>query len=349
MCIRDSVGPGHRWYEMTVDLARRLSDALDREFLLSGVPVHVEASIGIARFPHDGRDATALLRCADSAMYAAKDLSTELELFDGERDHHSPTRLKRLGELRQALTRGELVLHYQPKLRLGDGDVTGVEALVRWNHPTRGQIEPSAFIPLAEETGQIPTIGLWVLRTALHEVGTLECAPDELMVSVNVSTRQLEQETFADQIAQVLVETEFPAGMLTLEITESALMRDPETLLRQLELVKRLGVTIAVDDFGTGYSSLAYLARLPIDLVKIDRSFISGVASTNRDSRIAQMIMGIGSSLSLRTVAEGVEQQRQLDALESLGCEFAQGYLFSPAVPIDRLCELVAEGIPVRA
>jgi EAL domain-containing protein (putative c-di-GMP-specific phosphodiesterase class I) len=169
------------------------------------------------------------------------------------------------------------------------------------------------------------------------------------MVSVNVSTRQLEQETFADQIAQVLAEADFRPESLTLEITESALMRDPETLLRQLELIKRLGVTIAIDDFGTGYSSLAYLARLPIDLVKIDRSFISGVASPSRDSRIAQMIMGIGASLSLRTVAEGVEQQRQLDALVVLGCELAQGYLFSPAVPIDRLCALVSDGLPAQA
>ena len=148
-------------------VARRLSDALDRKFLLSGVPVHVEASIGIARFPHDGRDATALLRCADSAMYAAKDLSTELELFDGERDHHSPTRLKRLGELRQALTRGELVLHYQPKLRLGTGDVVGVEALVRWLHPDQGLLPPGEFVPLAEQTGLIKPLTSFVLREAL--------------------------------------------------------------------------------------------------------------------------------------------------------------------------------------
>ena len=331
-------------------LAARLVDVISRPTVVEGRELVVQASMGIAYADRSDDTAASLLRDADVAMYTAKDRGRAgYVIFDPAMTQRVTDRLGLVADLHRAIERGELWIAYQPIIELAERHISGVEALVRWNHPTRGQIEPSAFIPLAEETGQIPTIGLWVLRTALHEVGTLECAPDELMVSVNVSTRQLEQETFADQIAQVLVETEFPAGMLTLEITESALMRDPETLLRQLELVKRLGVTIAVDDFGTGYSSLAYLARLPIDLVKIDRSFISGVASTNRDSRIAQMIMGIGSSLSLRTVAEGVEQQRQLDALESLGCEFAQGYLFSPAVPIDRLCELVAEGIPVRA
>ena len=164
---------GRNGAEAGLEIARRLSDALDREFLLSGVPVHVEASIGIARFPHDGRDATALLRCADSAMYAAKDLSTELELFDGDRDHHSPTRLKRLGELRQALTRGELVLHYQPKLRLGTGDVVGVEALVRWLHPEQGLLPPGEFVPLAEQTGLIKPLTSFVLRESLEQLARL--------------------------------------------------------------------------------------------------------------------------------------------------------------------------------
>lgn len=331
-------------------LAARLVDVISRPTVVEGRELVVQASMGIAYADRSDDTAASLLRDADVAMYTAKDRGRAgYVIFDPSMTQRVTDRLGLVADLHRAIDRGELWIAYQPIVALEERSIRGVEALVRWNHPTRGQIEPSAFIPLAEETGQINAIGLWVLRTALTEIGSVSCPASELMVSVNVSTRQLEQETFADQIAQVLDETHFPSEMLTLEITESALMRDPETLLRQLELVKRLGVTIAVDDFGTGYSSLAYLARLPIDVVKIDRSFISGVASTSRDSRIAQMIMGIGASLSLRTVAEGVEQQRQLDALMVLGCEFAQGYLFSPAVPIAKLCSLVSEGLPARA
>jgi diguanylate cyclase (GGDEF)-like protein/PAS domain S-box-containing protein len=331
-------------------LAARLVGVISRPTVVEGHELVVQASMGIAYADRSDDTAASLLRDADVAMYTAKDRGRAgYVIFDPSMTQRVTDRLGLVADLHRAIERDELWIAYQPIVAIEGRTIRGVEALVRWKHPTRGQIEPNAFIPLAEETGQINTIGLWVLRTALREISSVACAASELMVSVNVSTRQLEQETFADQIAQVLAEADFRPESLTLEITESALMRDPETLLRQLELIKRLGVTIAIDDFGTGYSSLAYLARLPIDLVKIDRSFISGVASPSRDSRIAQMIMGIGASLSLRTVAEGVEQQRQLDALVVLGCELAQGYLFSPAVPIDRLCALVSDGLPAQA
>ncbi len=203
---------GRNGAEAGLEIARRLSDALDREFILSGVPVHVEASIGIARFPHDGRDATALLRCADSAMYAAKDLSTELELFDGDRDHHSPTRLKRLGELRQALTRGELVLHYQPKLRLGTGSVVGVEALVRWLHPDQGLLPPGEFVPLAEQTGLIKPLTSFVLRESLEQLAAWHRAGHDLTIAVNVSERSLLDPEFPAEVARVLRAHRHPGG-----------------------------------------------------------------------------------------------------------------------------------------
>ena len=246
--------------EAGLEIARRLSRALEREFVLSGVPVHVEASIGIARYPLDGRDATALLRCADSAMYAAKDLSTELELFDDERDHHSPTRLKRLGELRQALHRDELVLHYQPKLQLGTGEIIGAEALVRWQHPEHGLLPPGEFVPLAEQTGLIKPLTSFVLRTALAQTRAWHEAGHDLSIAVNVSERSLLDPNFIIEVDALLADSGVPPHMLEIEITEGTIMADPARAAVVLRGLDALGVTLSLDDFGTGYSSLGRLA-----------------------------------------------------------------------------------------
>jgi diguanylate cyclase (GGDEF)-like protein/PAS domain S-box-containing protein len=324
---------GRNGAEAGLEIARRLSDALDREFLLSGVPVHVEASIGIARFPHDGRDATALLRCADSAMYAAKDLSTELELFDGDRDHHSPTRLKRLGELRQALTRDELVLHYQPKLRLGTGNVVGVEALVRWLHPDQGLLPPGEFVPLAEQTGLIKPLTSFVLRTSLEQLAVWRRAGHDLTIAVNVSERSLLDPEFPAEVAHVLRGTGIPSDRLELEITEGTIMADPERAAGVLRRLDALGVSLSLDDFGTGYSSLSRLRELPIDEIKIDRSFAARIEADERDVAIMRSTIELGHNLGCSVVAEGLETAEALDCVAALGCDTGQG--FHIARPLD--------------
>ncbi len=336
---------GRNGAEAGLEIARRLSDALDREFVLSGVPVHVEASIGIARFPHDGRDATSLLRCADSAMYAAKDLSTELELFDGDRDNHSPTRLKRLGELRQALTRGELVLHYQPKLRLGTGSVVGVEALVRWLHPEQGLLPPGEFVPLAEQTGLIKPLTSFMLRESLEQLATWRRAGHDLTIAVNVSERSLLDPQFPAEVARALRGTGIPAERLELEITEGTIMADPERAAGVLRRLDALGVSLSLDDFGTGYSSLSRLRELPIDEIKIDRSFAARIEADERDVAIMRSAIELGHNLGCSVVAEGLETAEALDCVTALGCDTGQG--FHIARPLDAVS--LTEWLTARA
>jgi diguanylate cyclase len=319
--------------EAGLELARRLNLALNREFLLSGVPVHVEASIGIARYPQDGRDATALLRCADAAMYAAKALSSELELFDGERDDHSPTRLKRLGELRQALDREELVLHYQPKLRLGTGRIVGLEALVRWMHPEQGLLPPGEFVPLAEQTGLIKPLTSFVLRSALHQLAAWRQAGHELSIAVNVSERSLLDPEFPTEVAELLEATGVPPARLELEITEGTIMADPERAAAVLRRLDELGVALSLDDFGTGYSSLSRLRELPISEIKIDRSFAARIETDERDVAIMRSTIELGHNLGCSVVAEGLETAAALDRVAALGCDTGQG--FHIARPLD--------------
>jgi EAL domain-containing protein (putative c-di-GMP-specific phosphodiesterase class I) len=295
--------------------------------------VHVEASIGIARYPVDGPDATSLLRCADSAMYAAKDLSTELELFDGKRDHHSPTRLKRLGELRQALDRDELVLHYQPKLQLDSGTIPGVEALVRWLHPEHGLLGPGEFVPLAEQTGLIKPLTSFVLRSALTQVRAWQDDGHDLSIAVNISERSLLDSEFPDEVQAVLAQAGVPAARLELEITEGTIMADPVRAAAILRRLDELGVLLSLDDFGTGYSSLSRLRELPISEIKIDRSFAAHIETDERDMAIMRSTIELGHNLGCSVVAEGLETAEALQRVTSLGCDTGQG--FHIARPLD--------------
>jgi diguanylate cyclase len=324
---------GRRGAEAGLEIARRLSGALSQEFILSGVPVHVEASIGIARYPVDGGDATALLRCADSAMYAAKDLSTELEVFDGKRDHHSPTRLKRLGELRQALDRDELLLHYQPKLTLGSGAIAGVEALVRWMHPEQGLLLPGEFVPLAEQTGLIKPLTSFVLRSALRQVSAWRREGHDLSVAVNVSERSLLDPDFPDEVACLLSAAGVAPARLELEITEGTIMADPVRAAAVLRHLDALGVSLSLDDFGTGYSSLSRLRELPISEIKIDRSFAARIETDERDVAIMRSTIELGHNLGCSVVAEGLETEQALERVTTLGCDTGQG--FHIARPLD--------------
>jgi diguanylate cyclase (GGDEF)-like protein len=319
-------------------LARRLVDAISQPMMIEGRELEMQASVGIAIVDSFDHSAASLIRDADVAMYVAKDSGRAgYVVFDDSMSARASERLGLIADLRKAVERGQISLNYQSIISLESGRVNGLEALLRWDHPTRGWVSPARFIELAEETGQIQTLGAWVFNTALDEMTRLDASlggDHEIHIAINVSMRQLEQANFAEFVAQALERTGFAAERVMIEITETALMRDPETMLRQLQLLKRLGVTIAIDDFGTGYSSLSYLAHLPIDIVKIDRSFVEGIGQSQRDTRIANMIMRIGDSLELDTVAEGVESYDQLAALQHIGCAMAQGFLFGKPAPM---------------
>jgi len=326
-----------------LEIARRLSIALCQEFILSGVPVHVEASIGLARYPFDGTDATTLLRCADAAMYAAKELSTELELFDNKRDQYSPTRLKRLGELRQALDRDELVLHYQPKLLLEKGTIPGVEALVRWEHPELGLLGPGEFVPLAEQTGLIKPLTTYVLRTALQQVSAWQTDGHDLSIAVNISERSLLDPDFPDEVTSMLLDAGVPPHQLELEITEGTIMADPVRAAAVLRRLDDLGVVLSLDDFGTGYSSLSRLRELPISEIKIDRSFSARIESDERDVAIMRSTIELGHNLGCSVVAEGLETAAALQRVTSLGCDTGQGFHIARPLDAGAISEWLAE------
>ncbi len=311
------------------ELARRIIAALEQPFLLEGHRLDVQASVGIAVYPDHGADADTLLRRADIAMYAAKQSNTGSAVYAFEHDNNSADRIALAGELRDSLSRDELVLHYQPQIEYGSGRVTGVEALVRWKHAGLGLIPPDGFIPLAEQTGLIRPLGTWVLNEALRQVSLWQHMGLEIPVAVNLSMRNLHDPELPETIQRLLARWKVPADRLRLEITESSLMADPPRALAILNRVRAAGVHFAIDDFGTGYSSLAYLKRLPVDEIKIDKSFVQQMAGDDNDAAIVRSTIGLGHDLGLNVVAEGVEDRAAWDMLGRLGCDSAQGYYVS--------------------
>ena len=309
----------------------------------NGRSVWVTASIGVAVAQQE--TAEDLLRHADFALYRAKEEGKNRSvMFESDLQTRFQDRFTLEMDLGDALDGEELFLLYQPIFDLRTERATGVEALVRWRHPTRGVVPPVAFIPLAEETGLITRIGRWVLRTACEQVVAWRGIGLDLDVSVNVSARQLDQRAFVQEVADVLADTGLEPGRLTLEITESTLMGDPDAATDRLKELKDLGVKIAIDDFGTGYSSLAYLSRFPIDSLKIDRSFVAGMASSTETQALIGMLINLGKTLGLRTIGEGVEEQDQLRHLQDEQCDSAQGYLFARPLDPDAISQLLAEG-----
>jgi EAL domain-containing protein (putative c-di-GMP-specific phosphodiesterase class I) len=266
-------------------------------------------------------------------MHQAKTAGPGWALSDQTEQARATQYLDTESSLRQAIEGGELRVHYQPLFDIVTGRLTGAEALVRWQHPTRGLVPPMEFIPVAEETGQINDIGVFVLNEACAEAARWVSYDQPLTVSVNVAVGQLHDRGFVDSVRQALAAADLPASRLCLEVTESAMMRASGTETSAIEALRRMGVRLAIDDFGTGYSSLSYLHELPVDELKIDRSFISRIAPGNRDATLVEAIMGMAHALGLDVVAEGVETAEQLEFLADLGCQQAQGYLFSPAVP----------------
>jgi diguanylate cyclase (GGDEF)-like protein len=318
-------------------VAQRISMALDAPFALDEVSVHVDASIGIALYPEHGADAADLLRHADVAMYQAKRGRTGWASYDAERDVHSRARLALVEELRAALQRDELVLVYQPKASLRSGEVNGVEALVRWQHPTRGLLGPAEFVAVAEQAGLMRPLTTRVIDVAVAQAARWRTAGLSLTVAVNVSATDLVDTRFPDDVEQRLAHHDLPADALQLEVTEDTVMSDPERALDVLARLGEIGVGLALDDYGTGYSSLAYIKRLPVRELKIDRSFVSNMDTDDQDATIVRSTIELARNLGLRVVAEGVETQASWNALAAMGAHYAQGYLLTRPLPAAEL------------
>jgi len=309
-------------------IPRDLLALLDRPVVVEGQRLNVAASIGVVQYPADGHDADSLLRRADVAMYVAKRSHSGFANYDAEQDQHTPERLGLVGELRQAIEQNDLTLLYQPQVAVDTHEVTGVEALVRWSHPRRGMIPPTEFIAMAEHTGLIESLTRCVLRGAILQCRTWLDKDLHLPVSVNISATDL-RDGFAQVVEELLDAHGVTAECLRLEITEGAMMIDRERARRVLQALRTLGVRISVDDYGTGYSSLAYIGHLPIDELKIDRSFIAGLRSSATNAAIVRSTIALGHDLGMGVVAEGVEAQPTWDVVAALGCDTVQGYLVS--------------------
>jgi diguanylate cyclase (GGDEF)-like protein len=321
--------------------AEKICRAIAAPFDIDGHDVTVSASIGIALFPRDGEDGSALVRRADTAMYRAKKKNCGFQFYEDGMEASVSEHLRLEAALRHAIERDELTVFYQPIADAAGGKVVGMEALVRWRHPTRGLVPPDEFIPIAEETGLIIPIGEWVLRAACLQARQWVDSGRDLHVAVNLSGVQLQQAHFPDTLRQALAETGLDAGRLTLEITESMLMEHVEETLATLNVLKTIGVGLAIDDFGTGYSSLAYLKRFPVGVLKIDRSFTRDMILNNDDASIVTGIIALAHNLRLRVIAEGVETVDQHALLTSFGCDFIQGYLLSEPLPADQFAQRV--------
>jgi diguanylate cyclase (GGDEF)-like protein len=315
------------------DVAHRVRDALTEPFQLEDVLLELEASIGLSLFPFHGDDVEQLLRCADVAMYLAKEQHTGIELYDPARDHNSTDRLGLLAALRRALDAGELDLHYQPKVALGDRGVVGVEALVRWHHPTRGYIPPDEFIPLAETSGLMHRLTDFVVDTALAQVASWRAEGLLVAVAVNVSARDLHGSELARTVSEALARHRVPASLLQLELTERTLMAEHTRVVDTLVALEALDVALSLDDFGTGYSSMFMLKRLPVSEIKVDRSFVSKLAEEGDDASIVRSIIDLAHALGLQAVAEGVETEEVWQELVGLGCDSAQGWFVSRPMP----------------
>jgi EAL domain-containing protein (putative c-di-GMP-specific phosphodiesterase class I) len=337
-----------------IQVADRVLEGLRQPFFISGRELHVRASIGIARMDGDVEGADQLLRNADLAMYRAKAAGQGgYERYDPEMHTELVQRVQLEADLRRALEAGELFLHYQPTFELGSGQIVGAEALARWRHPSRGLVPPTEFIPLAEASGLIRPLGAWVLGEACRQAAEWQRANSQrdkpFSLSVNLSGKQLQHVQVVEDVAQALRESGLPPDSLVLEMTESVLLDDNETVLDILRQLKALGARLAIDDFGTGYSSLSYLHRFPVDILKIDRSFVERLSHASDNAELARTIVRLGQSLQLVTVAEGVEDSAQFLALRRMGCDVGQGYYFGRPMESEEIGRLLREDLPAPA
>lgn len=312
----------------------RLRRVIELEASISGLPLSIEASVGFVVAPEDGTEVDELLQRADIAMYVAKAGHAGVVRYDESQNSYDAANLGLIVELRRAIAANELVLHYQPKTNLDDGRVEAIEALVRWEHPTLGLLPPGRFVPLAEQTDIIFDLTSWVLDRALEDLRSI---PVDIAVAVNVSARSLSRGDFADSVVAALEHHHIPAGRLIVEVTETALLTDPERAAAILRTLSQHGVRISIDDFGSGQTSLGYLSTLPVDELKIDRSFVSDMLDSPAHKAIVRSIVDLGHNLSLRVVGEGVETSSVLTSLRSVGCDEAQGYLLARPMALAKL------------
>ena len=307
-------------------VARKILAAMETPIIVEQQPIDVGTSIGIVHFPQHGEDADMLLRHADVSMYAAKRSKSGYAVYDTQLAEDRQDHITLLGELRRAIDQNELVLFYQPKFNFASNAVTGVEALIRWEHPTRGQVSPVDFIPFAEQTGNIKMITRWVIETAVKQCSVWEAEGRELKISINVSARDLLDKELVAFIGAAIAKHVVPARLLCLELTESALMEDPVRARETLQQLHALGVQLSMDDYGTGYSSLAYIKNLALDELKIDRAFVTDMNTDKQSAAIVRSTIELGHSLGMTVVAEGVETEHELSELKRFGCDYAQGY-----------------------
>ena len=329
--------------EEAARLAERVHAALEAPFALRGLPLEVATSIGVVAYPEHGEDVDTLLQRADVAMYVAKDAHAGTAVYDAELDTNDAARLALAGELRHAIEHEELVVHFKPKADLETGRIVGAEALVRWQHPKRGFIPPNEFVPIAERTGLIKPLSRYVLASAIRQCATWNTAGLELHVAVNLTIPDLLDLELPDGIAALLAETGVRAEQLELEITETTILADPFRVRLVLKRLNEMGLRLAIDDFGTGYSSLAYLKSLPVQTIKIDRSFVMDMCENRNDATIVRSTIELGRNLGLRVVAEGVESQEVWDALHAHGCSLAQGYFIGRPAAAEDLRGLLEE------
>lgn len=320
-----------------VEIADRIAAALETPFFLNGLPIEIEASIGSALYPDHGRDVETLVRRADAAMYLAKRDRSGHQVWSPAQGDSQPEQLALIGELRRALEQRELVLHYQPQARLEDGHIGSVEALVRWQHPTRGLVPPAEFVPLAQHTGLIRPLTLYVIEEALAQCGRWRDEGLDVAVAVNIAARNLIDPDFPHAVEALVARSGLDAQKLELELTESAVLTDPRQAADVLRRLERIGVRLAIDDFGTGYTSLAYLHQLPLHRIKIDRSFVGSMIENTDRAAIVTATIDLARALSIEVIAEGVESRRVWTRLRDLHCDYAQGFFLTRPRPADEI------------
>jgi EAL domain-containing protein (putative c-di-GMP-specific phosphodiesterase class I) len=313
--------------------------SLNLPFVCDGNELHITTSIGASIYPDHNTDVEGLIHNADMAMYRAKEEGrNSFQFYIPNMQEQSFQRLVMENHLRRALDNEELIAYYQPQVDLDSGKIVGLEVLLRWKHVTLGSVSPSKFIPLAEETGLIIAIGNWVLRhTCLQAIAWQNMGLAPIQIGVNLSIKQLQQKNFLASLQQIIEETNFDPHYLELEITEGIMMDNMQEMIQMLNQFRKMGIQLSVDDFGTGFCNLSYLKNLPLDTLKIDRSFIEYILHKDHDRAIVASLIGLSHSLNLKVIAEGVETQEQVDLLKSLGCDRIQGYFFHRALPAEEI------------
>ncbi len=328
--------------QQAVAAAEKIAEAIASPFQIEDQHVHVGSSIGIAMFPRDGEDHNKLMRRADVAMYVAKRTQKDYAFYDSSQDSHSVSRLAMVGELRHAIAKGELEVYYQPKASLKTRRVLGAEALVRWNHPSKGLVMPSEFIAIAEHTGLIKPLTIYVLDKSLQQIKHWLDNGEALKIAVNLSARSLQDTDIVTQVANRLAYWKVPSQYLRLEITESTIMEDPIRAMDILKELNDMGIQLSIDDFGTGYSSLMYLKQLPINQIKIDQSFVCDMLKNTEDRVIVRSTIDLAHNMGHKVIAEGVNDEETLDMLSEMGCDMVQGYFISRPMPATQFEEWLA-------